>query len=142
VKLFLDTSALIKRFVTELGSTRVIQLTAHADALGLSIIALPEALSTLRRLVREGGLAQSDYRSLKSAILAELSDADLCDLTPTALEHTTTCLERNPVRALDAIHIGCARAYQADLFVSADRRQIYAAKREGLRVEDVNVSAR
>ena len=39
---------------------------------------VPELISTLCRLVREGRVSSEDYRSLKSAVQADLSDADLC----------------------------------------------------------------
>jgi hypothetical protein len=41
------------------------------------------------------------------------------------------------VHALDAIQLGCALAYAPDLFVSSDRRQIKAARSEGLTVIEV-----
>ncbi|MCP4410445.1 MAG: type II toxin-antitoxin system VapC family toxin [Gammaproteobacteria bacterium] len=141
MRLFFDTSAFIKRYVDEPGSERVLDLTSKAEELGLSVLVLPESISTLRRLLRENQLAEVDYRALKEAILIDLNDADLCDMTPSVLEHAITCLERSPLRALDAVHIGSALVYQPDLFISADRRQIIAAEREGLRVEDLSGTA-
>jgi hypothetical protein len=137
MRLFLDTSALAKRYVIEPGSARIDELLLRAESLGLSVLVLPELVSTLRRLVREGRLAEAEYAALKRTILADLDDADLCDLTPAVLERTVRCLERNPVRALDAIHVGSALVYRPDLFVSADRRQLEAARNEGLAVEAV-----
>ncbi len=64
----------------------------------------------------------------------------MCDLTPAVLEHTLKCLEYNPMRARDAIHVGSALVYRPDLFVSADQRQLRAAKKEGLRIEDLSSS--
>jgi len=138
VKLFFDTSAFIKRYVDETGSERVLDLTASAGEIGLSVLIIPESISTLRRLVRENRISEVDYRSLKAAILIDVADADVCDLTPMVIEYTIKCLERSPLRALDAIHVGCACAYRPDLFVSADRRQIQGAENEGLRVEDLS----
>ncbi len=138
MKLFFDTSAFIKRYVDETGSERVLDLTASAGEIGLSVLIIPESISTLRRLVRENRISEVDYRSLKAAILIDVADADVCDLTPMVIEYTIKCLERSPLRALDAIHVGCACAYRPDLFVSADRRQIQGAENEGLRVEDLS----
>lgn len=138
MRVFFDTSALAKRYVEEDGSEQVRSLCAEADALGVSVLAVPELISTLCRLVREGRLSSEDYRSLKSALQADLSDADLCDLSQAAFEQTLRCLESHPLRALDALHVGSALAYQPDLFVSADRRQVEAAGREGLAVVDLS----
>lgn len=135
MRLFLDTLAFVKRYVDEPGSNRVLELMALAETLGLCVLVLPEAISTLRRLVREGRLSTNDYAAMKDAMLCDVGGADICDLTPAALEHSIVCLERQTLRALDAIHIGCAQVYQPDLFVSADRRQCEAARNEGLPVE-------
>lgn len=138
MKVFFDTSALTKRYVEEEGSEQVRTLCSEADALGVSVLVVPELISTLCRLVRESQLSPEDYRSLKSAMQADLSDADLCDLSQDAFEQAVRCLERHPLRALDALHVGSALVYQPDLFVSADRRQAEAADLEGLAVVDLS----
>lgn len=142
MRLFFDTSAFVKRYVEEPGSERVLDLTSQAEELGLSVLALPEMISTLRRLLRENRVTDGDYGALKEAILTDLTDADLCDLTPTVLEQTVGCLERSPLRALDAVQVGSAITYRPDLFISADRRQVAAAEKEGLCVEDLSGGAR
>jgi len=50
MRVFFDTSALTKRYVEELGSEQVRALCAEADALGVSILVVPELISTLCRL--------------------------------------------------------------------------------------------
>ncbi len=134
MKVFFDTSALTKRYVEEAGSEEVIALCAEAETIGVSVLVLPELISTLCRLVREGRLSTEDYQNLKSAVQADLSDADLCDLSQEAFEQTLRCLESHALRAIDALHVGSALAYKPDLFVSADRRQAEAAGLEGLAV--------
>jgi uncharacterized protein len=141
VRIFFDTSALAKRYVEEEGSEKVRTLCATADALGVSILVVPELISTLCRLVREGHLSSEDYQSLKSAVQADLSEADLCDLSQEAFDQALRCLESHSLRALDALHVGSALVYQPDLFVSADRRQAEAADREGLAVMDLSVGS-
>ena len=138
MRVFFDTSALAKRYVEEEGAEQVKALCAAADALGVSVLVVPELISTLCRLVREGKLTSEDYRNLKSAVQADLSDADLCDLSQDAFEQAIRCLESHPLRALDALHVGSALVYQPDLFVSADGRQVEAAGREGLAVVDLS----
>src|ERR1700704_3897381 len=86
MRVFFDTSALVKRYVEEEGSEQVRTLCAEADALGVSVLVLPELISTLCRLVREGRLSSEDSQSLKSAVQADLADADLCDLSEDAFE--------------------------------------------------------
>jgi uncharacterized protein len=101
------------------------------------VICLPELISTLCRLVREGKLMSPHYDLLKRNLLADIADVDICMLTPSILCYTIKTLERFPLRAMEAIHVGCAMDYQPDLFISADRQQIAAAVQRGLRVEQV-----
>ena len=69
--------------------------------------------------------------------MADIEDAAMGDLTPVVLGQAIWSLERNVLRGMDAIHIGCAVALKADVFISADKRQLEAAARSGLRVEAV-----
>jgi predicted nucleic acid-binding protein len=137
MRLFFDTSAFAKRYIKEDGTKWVLDLCEQAGAIGLAVICLPELISTLCRLVREGKLTSPHYDLLKRNLLADIADVDICMLTPSVLRYTIKILERFPLRAMDAIHVGCAMDYQPDLFISADRRQIVAAVQRGLRVEQV-----
>ena len=137
MKVFFDTSALVKRYIEEPGSAQVAETCLNADVLMVSIVCLPEMLSTLRRLVREGSLSQSHYQRIKKAILTDLADAEVSNLTPEVIGLAIHCLENHPLRALDAIHLGCALAMKPDLFVSSDRVQTAAARKEGLQVRDI-----
>ena len=137
MKVFLDTSALAKRYIDEQGSDKVRALCQQADTLVVSVICLPELISALSRLVRERKLAKAAYRELKSAAIADLEDADVCQITSEVMDSVVALLESHPLRALDAIHVACALAIAPDVFASADRRQLSAARKSGLKVVDV-----
>lgn len=137
MKLFFDTSAFAKRYVTENGTTRVLELCQQADSIGLAVVCLPELISTFCRLVRERKLTRSQYAQLKGDVLADIADVDVCMVSASVLDHTINALEGAPLRAMDAIHIGCALDYQPDVFVSADLRQVRAARSQGLQIERV-----
>ena len=138
MKLFLDTSAFAKRYIAEPGSARVLELCGGADQLAVSVICLPEMISTLSRLVRERKLSAPKYAALKLTVLNDLADSDICEITDAVMANAVNLLETRTLRAMDAIHVACAMVYQADLFASADRRQLAAAKRAKLRVADVS----
>jgi hypothetical protein len=138
VKVFLDTSAFAKRYVAESGSDKVVALCQQADSLVVSVVCLPELISTLSRLVRERKLAKAAYRKLKVDAMADLADVDICQLTPGVLVAGVSLLESQPLRAMDALHVACALAVEPDIFVSADHRQLSAARKTGLKVVDVS----
>ncbi len=137
MKLFLDTSAFAKRYVAEPGSDKVMALCQQADTLAVSVICMPELVSTLSRLVREKKLTKVDYRKLKGDAIADLADVDICQLTTDVLVSVVSLLEVHPLLAMDALHVACALAIRPDVFVSADHRQLAAARKSGLKCVNV-----
>jgi predicted nucleic acid-binding protein len=137
MRVFLDTSAFVKRYVSEAGTDAVLEWCDKATEIILSGIALPEIISAFCRLHREGKITDTQYRQLKSLLLADIEDVAICDLTPAVLGLAISSLEKNVLRGMDAIHIGSAIALKADIFISADQRQLDAAARIGLRIESV-----
>lgn len=138
MKLFLDTSAFAKRYVAEHGSDKVIALCLKADSFVISVSCLPELISTLSRLVREKKLSKAEYRKLKGDAMTDLVDVDICHITSEILVSVISLLESHPLRAMDALHVACALAVKPDIFVSADHRQLSAARKAGLKIVDVS----
>lgn len=134
MRVFFDSSAFVKRYVSEAGTDKVLEWCDQATEIGLSGIALPEIIAAFCRLRREGRIDDTQYRQLKSLLLADIEDVAVCDLTPEVLAQSIASLETNVLRGMDAIHIGSAVALKADVFISADQRQRDAAIRAGLRV--------
>ncbi len=62
MRTFFDTSAFVKRYIEEPGSERVMEIRSEAGHLVLSLICLPEMISTLNHLVREGKLSGDQYQ--------------------------------------------------------------------------------
>ena len=137
MRAFFDTSAFVKRYIEEPGSERVVEICREVEHLVLSLICLPEMISTLNRLVREGKLTGDQYQHIKDLILDDFEDVEVCDITTEVIKQMILCLEKNPLRAMDALHLGCALVVRPDLFVSSDRRQIEAVQSEGLQAEEI-----
>lgn len=134
MRVFLDSSALVKRYIAEAGSAEVLAWCDKATELAVAVIAVPEVISSLCRLQREGRLSEAQYSALKTDLRADLDDALLCETSPQVMQRAIEALEAHPLRAMDAIHIGAALIAGADVFVSADARQCAAAMQSGLRV--------
>jgi predicted nucleic acid-binding protein len=137
MRIFFDSSAFAKRYIEEPGSERVENLCAQATMLGVSSICLPEIISGLCRLRRNSILTKNQYEVAKEAMLKDFEDITVCNITPDVIGQTIHILETNTLRTLDALHIGCALGWKAEVFVSSDLRQILAAKKTGLKVEKV-----
>lgn len=139
MNLFLDSSALAKRYVQELGSERVTELLDGASSLGVSIICFSEVVSALCRRRREKKLSHQQYLNTKRALFEDAEDANVVYITDQVMTRAVDLLERWPLRSADSIHVASAAEWGADLFVSADERQCVAARAYGLQIEKLPV---
>lgn len=135
MKMFFDSSSFVKRFIAESGSEEVDELCQKASMLGLSIVCFPEIVSALNRKVRDGSLSKDNYIDLKRLIAEDVEDAQVINLLPEVIRKSILLIESNVLRSLDSLHIACALEWEADLFISSDKRQILAAENAGLDVQ-------
>jgi len=103
--------------------------------IGIGVICIPEIISALNRRLRDKTLPRSDYTVIKQRFAEDVRDAVVINLNETVISASIAILETSPVRAIDALHIACALEWKAELFVSADRQQLAAARKAGLHTE-------
>ena len=127
MKLAIDSSSLAKRYVQEVGSDKLDRLLERSSQLAFCVILVPEIVSGLNRRLREQVLTIADYRAVKKQLLDDVRDATVLQITPSVVSRSVKLLEGNVLRALDALHVACALEWQADLFVTSDKRQFKAA---------------
>ncbi len=132
MKTLFDSSAFAKRYVEESGSKTVDEICQHTTMLALSVLCVPEIISALNRRVRENALSRQDYLAAKSQLSADIADAVVIELTPTVITRAIMLMESSDLRTMDAMHVACALEWGAELFVSADERQVRAARKSGL----------
>ena len=135
MKLFVDSSAFSKRYVLEDGSEILDHFLRRASQLALCTILVPEIISGLNRRRREQVLSQNDYRKIKRQLMEDVHDVVVLQVTPAVISRSVKLLETNVLRAMDALHVACALEWQAEIFATADRRQLKAAKNAGLLTE-------
>ena len=133
MKIFLDSSSFAKRFIKEKGSESLDKILNKASVLGLSVICLPEIISALNRKVRKKSFSQYEYSLAKNRLSEDVRDAEIIQLIPNVISHATTLLEVSNLRAMNALHIGCAIEWESDLFVSSDKIQLQAARKANLK---------
>lgn len=134
MRVFLDSSALVKRYIREAGTDEVLAWCDQATELAVAVIAVAEVISAFRRLVRENRISESQYAALKADLRADLADVLLCEVSPQVVQRAIAALEASPLRAMDALQVGAALVAGAAVFVSADARQCAAAAPLGIRV--------
>lgn len=134
---YFDTSALIKRYVDELGHGEVLQLLRKRDCVVSAVLAV-EVRSALRRRVAEGTLDEKRMTSILKRFTADRAFWTVIEVSGEVLTAAETVAAAHPLRALDAIHVASAQllaariASPAFIFVSADIRQTTAAAALGI----------
>ena len=142
MKLAIDSSSLAKRYVQEVGSEELNRLLERTSELAFCVILVPEIVSGLNRRLREQVLTIADYRAVKKQLLDDVRDATVLQITPSVISRSVKLLEGNVLRALDALHVACALEWQADLFVTSDKKQYEAAINAELQSEFVGQPCR
>ncbi len=129
---YFDTSALIKRYIRERGSGRVVSLLRRHDLLSSAITPI-EIVSALSRRRRDKELSEEDFAATLERVQSERMRWELVEVGATVLDRAEEIVQGSvPMRSLDAIHIASAATFQAALsiripFVTSDARQRDAA---------------
>lgn len=134
---YLDTSALIKRFVSEKGSPLILALIQRKEPIATAKIAYAEIYAGLTRKLREGGLSNAQYALAGRQFENDWSAYLRVDLQDTILLRARDLIVRHPLRGYDAVHLASALSLKEALdeemtFVAADERLLRAAKAEQL----------
>ncbi len=131
MRLFADTSALLKRYLDEPGREQVLDALEAAEALVVSDLLVVEAHSALARRHRTGDLADEDYEGLCEDLLEDLEDIECVPVSLEILTRAVGLVERHPLRALDALQLASALESNVDSFLCADRTLAAVAALEG-----------
>ena len=144
----LDTSALGKRYVTEVGSAWVRALTAPTagNALITARITMAEMYSVLARRRREGSVPSEACQVAAEAFSLHCSaEYKFIELELGIIAGARELLDRYPLRAYDAVQLASAlaanqalvdRELEPLIFVSADDRLLNVAATAALATDD------
>jgi len=143
VKLFFDTSALVKLFHEEDGTRAVEQLVVkESTRVRVLELAKLEFSSALYRRYRGGELDDANLEIAMSGFLQQMSLFEVIGLDGAVVSRARELISEHGkvegLRSLDALHLG-AFASGADegwIFVCADRRLAGIARRAGFEVID------
>ena len=143
--IYLDSSALIKRFLTEKGSGLVSRMVEQEGPVATAKIAYAEIHSGLARKKREGSLTSGQHALICRRVELDWKGYVRMELTDEALSLARELIQRHPLRGFDAIHLASALILQSSLgeqvtFAGADERQLKAAAKEQLLALNVEIS--
>src|SRR5215510_362658 len=105
---YLDSSALIKRFVAEKGSTYVDHILIRHRPISTSRISHLEISSCFARLKRQGSLTQKAHASVSKQLENEFLSYRTIEITRDLVAIARSLVEKYPLRSLDAIQLASA----------------------------------
>ncbi len=144
---FVDTSAIAKRYLNELGSDWVVSwtLAGAGNLIAISELTIIELFSAFARRVREGNLPLNRADALRSNFLLHVeSEYLVVKLEKQVLAQARNFVTQYPLRTLDAIQLASAKQTLTMLdeqvtFVSADSNLLVVAAAEGFKIDNPNL---
>ncbi len=144
---YLDSSALVKYYIKELGSLRIRALVgSHEHRIWISELTVVEIAAVFGRLYREGRIREPVWHGLLDHFMDDIASGRYDILRTLAEDFFDAVLltRRHPLKAGDAIQLAVALRLRRILsphqhrltFVTSDRILRAAAEAEGLIIED------
>lgn len=147
---FLDSSALVKRYINETGSAWVLglfDLTLNNEFF-VAAVAGVEIVAAVTRRSRNGSIAAADAALVCNQLRSDLqTDYQVIEITEGIISSGMALAETQGLRGYDAVQLaaGCAinelcvaNGLSPIIFVSADEELNLAAVNEGLLIENPN----
>jgi uncharacterized protein len=136
--LFFDTSALIKRYIAEVGSKKVDELFDNAMSIVISPITKLETFSTIKRLLVQKLISKESYEMLKINIEYDFKYFTALSLNKKIKERAVELIEEHGLKTLDSIQLASCLSRKEEIwgFVVSDVKLKRVAQLEGLEVID------
>lgn len=139
--IYVDTSALVKRYVSEPGSNAFDAfLRSSEDTCVISSLGSTEFESVLQRLKRQGHIDEAYAVQARSDFVSDLNAAlwSVHAFVPTTFARAAELMRtlEAPLATLDALHLASAIEFRCDRFATSDRQLVHAAAQRGLAVHD------
>ena len=113
--LYLDASALVKRYVAEPGSPEVAQVIARAEAVGSSLICRAETAAALAKAIRTKTLTRDEAASALQVFRSEWPSLVRVQTTETLIARADALAWELGLRGYDAVHLASALVWQDGL---------------------------
>ncbi|MDF2387663.1 type II toxin-antitoxin system VapC family toxin [Nostoc ellipsosporum NOK] len=147
---FIDSSALVKRYISEIGSAWVLGLFDPAlnNEVFIAAITSVEIIAAITRRSRGGSISITDATITRNQFRSDLQkDYQIIEITESIINYGMALSEIYGLRGYDAIQLAAGRAVNtlcianglpSITFVSADKELNTAVVSEGLKIENPN----
>lgn len=131
---YLDPSALVKRYVVERGSDAVEELIADAEALGTALVSRAEVVAAFAKAVRTGTLEDEEAQQAREAFQTDWPDFVRLAISERVVARAADAAWDHGLRGYDALHLAAAVTWkdvqQAPLALATYDRRLWQAGRE------------
>ncbi|MBL8090025.1 MAG: type II toxin-antitoxin system VapC family toxin [Anaerolineales bacterium] len=137
--LYIDTSALVKRYIDEEGTDEVIAWMNQADIIGTALVTRAELVATLTRATRGNRSLAKDFLESLDEFRGHWSHYQHINIDDALIIRADSLASIYALRGYDAIHLACALTWQ-DLLNSPitlatfDKELHEAAEKSGIQV--------
>jgi predicted nucleic acid-binding protein len=146
VILYLDSSAIVKQYVVELGSLETQAMTEESEVNGTSVMSRAEVTAALGKAVRMRVLREKDAKLALRNFNRSWPDLVRTRVTERLTKHAASLAWNHNLRGYDAVHLASAAAWQQALgcavtMATFDRAMWTAAAKIGLSVFPPDLSS-
>lgn len=136
MKIFMDTSVLIKRYFSEAGSRKVDELFESASQIVVSPVTGIESRSILRRLLAEKKITQAEYKKLNDELTFDFDYFTVISFDNAIELMAKKLVDKYQLKTLDAIQLAAAlsKKIHVSYFIASDKKLLNAAKKENLHI--------
>ena len=136
---YLDASALVKRYVAETGTQEVVNLLQRASVVGTANITKVEVSAALAKSVRAGVLSPENAQLALRNFYEDWRFLERLHVVDLVVSRASTLAWEEGLRGYDATHLACALVWQEMLdepvvMATFDRQLWEAARRMGMKV--------
>lgn len=141
---YFDTSALVKKYVLEAGTDRVVGLLKNGITAATSILAYPEMFSGIGRKRREGGISDKDFRTALAKFETDWAALFVIEFQNALLPVQKNLSVVHSLKGADLVHLSSLlwlrdAAREAVTLVASDVQLLNAAKSE--EIDSINPEA-
>jgi predicted nucleic acid-binding protein len=135
--IYIDSSALVKRYVSEPGSEAMDRLLAEHPYAAASRLAYPEILSALNRKRAMKDISTRVFDEMAKAFESDWRKLFILELDDALLPIMKKAIRKHSIRGADAVHLASAMWLRSTLkedviFACSDRKLLDAARSERL----------
>ncbi len=138
---YLDTSALVKLYIEEEGSSTVTKLVENSKHVSTSVVAYAEARAVFKRIKDDGLLKEKDYKQLVVNFKQDWPDFLVVELSNTVLSNVDVLADLHSLRGFDLIHLASAavlskRIGKENIVIGCyDKRLYHGYQKEGFNLQ-------